>query len=101
MNDVSNNVDSFDDENVAKDVDIVFIAFDVERNVDIDADIAVDVISANSLIVILTSSLDVDDAENVDFAIDAMNVRSAITFDVIKLDDANTANSFATDFSLF
>ena len=106
INDVIIKIDSFVDENVAKNVNIAIIDFDVNF--------------ANSFIVILTNSLDVNVAKNVDFAIDIINVRFAITvfdvkknvnvaisfnvnfaisFDIIKFDNANIANSFVNFFN--
>ena len=73
------NVDSFDDENVAKDVNIVIIVFDINENV-IDANIA--------------SSFDVNFAN---FAFDVNeDVNVAISFDVIIANSFNViiANSF-------
>ena len=58
-NDVNNNVDLFDDKNIAKNVNIVIIVFDVKKNVDINIYIAIDVIFANSFVVILTNSFDI------------------------------------------
>ena len=49
------NIDSFDNENVAKNIDIVIVVFDVKKNI-IDANIAIDVIFANSFDVIIANS---------------------------------------------
>ena len=102
--DVNINADSLDDENVAKnvrfaiviltnslDVNFANFAFDIKKNVDMTANIAIDVISVNSL--------DVDFASSV-FDV-AKDVNIAISLVVIKLDDAITANSIATNFSIF
>ena len=98
-------IDSFVDKDVAKNVNIAITDFDMSF--------------ASSFIVILTNSLDVNVAKDVDFAIDVMNVRFAITvfdvkknvdvaisfdvdfaisFDVIELDDASIANSLVDFF---
>ena len=67
------NVNSFDEENFAKSVKFAIViltnsldensanfALNAEKNVDIVANIAIDVISANSFVVILTNSFDVN-----------------------------------------
>ena len=69
MSDVNINVDSFVDENVAKNVDIAITDFDVKRNVRIAT--SFDLITANSFDVDLMNSFDVNiaisSADFVDF----------------------------------
>ena len=70
INDVNIKIDSFDVKNVAKNVDVVIIIFDVDFEI----------------VMILTNSLDINVAKNVDFAIDTMNIRFAIiVFDIKKI----------------
>ena len=76
INNININVDSFVDKNVAKNDDIVIIVFDIKKNVDFDANIAINIVFANSFVVILTNSLD-----------------------IIKLNDKNIANSIANFFA--
>ena len=79
---MSNNIDSFVDEDVAENVDIVITVFDVDFE-DVNVAISLDMIFASSFDVVVANSLDVNVAKRVDSAIDAMNVRFAITaFDV-------------------
>ena len=57
INDMIIKIDSFVDENVAKNVNIVIIAFDIKRNI-IDANVAIDVIFVNSFDINIVDSFD-------------------------------------------
>ena len=55
INNMNNNVDSIDNKNVTKNINIVIIVFDVKRNI-IDTNIVIDIIIANSFDVIIANS---------------------------------------------
>ena len=70
INDMNINVDSFVVKNIAKMINIVIIVFELKKNVDIDTNVAFDVVFANSF--------DVNVAKIVDSTINAMKIRFAI-----------------------
>ena len=68
---------------IAKNVNIVIIVFDIKKNVDINANIVINIIFANSFVVILTNSFNINVSKNVNMT---------ISFNIIWLNNINMTN---------
>ena len=83
INNVNINIDSFDDKNVAKNIDIAIIVFDIDFEI-VNVTISFNMIFANSFDIIIANSFNVIIANSFDIIIAIVVILTNFVFDVKK-----------------